>query len=144
MAVPYKLGSERIVGAWHAKEDALRGKTGLQIVYRTDLGTAHAGDLRKPWHVPDEVRSTVNVVSNVVEASFEIPKPHPLLVCDDKALAEAFERLVQEPSFAKLKLTKWEFELAANAPSVFIEWGGFSWKQRKCLREIVKKIVVER
>lgn len=69
--------------------------------------------------------------------------PHLLRVCDDKALAEAFERLVKEPSFSKLSLTKWEFELAAEAPSVFLRWGGFTWKQRKYLREIVKKIVVE-
>ena len=135
---------EQIVGAWHAGKDALRGTTGLQIVYFTDFGTAHAGDLRKPWHVPDKVRSDAAVVSRVVEASFEIPKPHPLLVCDDKGLAEAFERLVADPSFAKLDLTDWEFKLAANAPSVFLEWGSFSWKQRKYLREIVKKIVEER
>ena len=135
---------EQIVGAWHAGKNALRGTTGLQIVYRTDFGTAHAGDLRKSWRVPDKVRRDVAVVSKVAEASFEIPKPHPLLVCDDKGLAEAFERLVADPSFAKLDLTDWEFKLAANAPSVFLEWGSFSWKQRKYLREIVKKIVEER
>lgn len=130
-----------VVGAWAAKENASRGKTGLQIVYYTALGTAHAGDLRKSWHVPESVRRGADVVSKISEASFEIPKPHPLLVCDDKELAEAFERLVKEPSFAKLNLTEWEFKLAANAPSVFLEWGGFTWKQRKYLREIVKKIV---
>jgi len=135
---------EQIVGAWHAKENASRGKTGLQIVYLTDFGTAHAGDLKKSWHVPDKVRSEVAVVSKVVEASFVIPKPHPLLCCDDKELAEAFERLVADPSFAKLDLTDWEFKLAANAPSVFLEWGGFTWRQRKYLREIVKKIVEDR
>ena len=141
MAAPYKPGSEKIIGAWHVGKNGLRGKTGLQIVFRTELGTAHAGDLRKHWRVPDEVRSDVAFVSKIAEASFEVPKPHPLLVCDDKELAEAFERLVQEPSFVKLGLTKWEFELAANAPSVFIKWRGFTWKQRKYLREIVKKIV---
>lgn len=136
--------NDRVVGAWWTGANATRGKTGYLIVYFTELGTAHAGDLRKPWRVPKDVRSEVNVVSKIVEASFEISKPHPLLVCDDKELAEAFERLVKEPSFVKLGLTKWEFELAANAPGVFIQWGGFTWKQRKYLREIVKKIVGER
>lgn len=135
---------EQIVGAWHAKEGALRGTTGLQIVYRTDFGTAHAGAIRKSWHVPNEVRADVAFVSKVAEASFVVPKPHPLLMCDDKELAEAFERLVADPSFSKLGLTEWEFKLAADAPSVFVKWGGFTWKQRKYLREIVKKIVVER
>ncbi len=135
---------ERIVGAWHASENASRGKTGLQIVHLTEFGTAHAGDLRKSWRVPDEVRQDVAVVSKVASASFVVPKPHPLLVCDDKELAEAFERLAPEPSFAKLGLTDWEFRLAADAPGVFLKWGGFTWKQRKYLREIVKKIVEER
>lgn len=133
---------EQIVGAWcEAREEVLRGKTGLQIVWRSEFGTAHAGDLRKPWRVPDEVRFTLGFVSKVAASSFEISKPHPLLVCDDQELAEAFERLMKEPAFTKIDLTKFEFELAANAPSVFIRWGGFTWRQRKCLREIVKKIV---
>jgi len=68
----------------------------------------------------------------------------PLLVCDDKALAEAFERLLGEPTFSKLPLNDWEFKLAADAPGVFLQWGRFTWKQRKYLREIVKKIAVER
>lgn len=37
--------------------------------------------------------------------------------------------------------TEWEFKLAADAPSVLIKWGGFTRRQRKYLREIVKKIV---
>jgi hypothetical protein len=135
---------EQIVGAWWPGKDARRGKTGYLIVYFTETGTAHAGDLRKPWRVPDEARSDVNVLSKISEASFEAPKSHPLLFGTDKALAEAFERLLKEPSFAKLNLTKWEFELAADAPGVFLKWGGFTWKQRKYLREIVKKIVAER
>ncbi len=132
----------QIIGAWYeSREGVLRGKTGLQVVYRTDFGTAHAGDLRKPWRVPDDVRNTAPLVSKIQNASFEIPKPHPLLVCDDKELSEAFARLVAEPSFAKIGLSEWEFKLAADAPSVYLKWGGFTWKQRKYLREIVKKIV---
>lgn len=67
-----------------------------------------------------------------------------LLSCDDQELAAAFERLVKEPSFAKISLTKWEFELAANAPTVFLEYGSFTWKQRKYLRQIAKKITEQR
>jgi hypothetical protein len=69
---------------------------------------------------------------------------HPLLTCDDKTLAEAFERLLGEPTFPKLPLNDWEFKLAADAPGVFLRWGGFTGRQRKYLREIVKKITVER
>lgn len=68
-------------------------------------------------------------------------KRHPLLICDDRELAVAFERLVKETSFAKIELTDWEFKLAANAPVVFLKYGGFTWKQRKCLRQIVKRVV---
>lgn len=135
---------DEIIGAWEARFDARRGKTGFQVVYRTSLGTAHAGDLRKPWRIPSDAVKTAGVVSKIAAVSIEVPRAHPLLTCDDKTLAEAFERLVEEPAFTKIVLTKWEFELAANAPSVFIKWGEFTWKQRKYLREIVKKIVVER
>lgn len=130
-----------VIGAWNPAENASRGKTGVFIVYATAFGTAHAGDLRKHWRVPEAVISKAPLVQKICESNFEQPKPHHLLVCDDKELAEAFERLVAEPSFAKIGLNDWEFKLAADAPSVFIEWGGFTWKQRKYLRQIVRKIL---
>ncbi len=133
---------EKIVGAWWpGKDSRATCKTSYYVVYRTKLGTAHAGDQRKPWRVPDEVRNDVVVVSRIAGT---VPAVHPLLTCDDKELAEAFERLVADESFSKIALTPWEFALASDAPSVFIRYGGFTWKQRKYLREIVKKIVVER
>lgn len=132
---------KKIVGAWYEP-----GKTGLTVVYFTQLGTAHAGDLRKSWRVPQDARADMPIAEHVdAKAPGTIlalrPPLHPLLSCDDKELAEAFERLVGEPAFAKIGLTDWEFKLAADAPSVFLKWGRFTWKQRKYLREIAKKIV---
>lgn len=127
----------KIVGAWHANLNNSRGITGYQIVFLTEYGTAHAGSLRKAWHVPEEVRAGSERVTQIANASFVT---HPLLVCDDAELAEAFERLIGEPAFSKIPLNDWEFKLAADAPVVFLQWGRFTWKQRKYLREIVKKI----
>lgn len=134
------MRNEQIIGAWSAGTGARRGKTGLLIVYRTAFGTAHAGDLRKPWRVPQGSR--LSIVEEGVRPSFVSvwSKLNPLLTCDDKTLAEAFERLVKEPALAKISLSDWEFRLAVDAPSVFLKWGGFTWKQRKYLHEIVKKI----
>jgi len=132
---------EQVVGAWYeSREEVLRGKTGLQIVWRDGFGVAHAGDLRKPWRVPDEMRPMASPSISVVYPA-PTPKRHPLLSCDDKELAEAFERLAKEPAFTKIPLTDWEFKLAADAPTVFLKWGQFTWKQRKYLRQIVKKIM---
>lgn len=128
---------EKIVGAWWDR----KSKASYQVVYTTGLGTAHAGALRKPWRVPDDVRQDVQVVSRIAET---VPAVHPLLRCDDAELAAAFERLLADESFAKIGLSDWEFRLASDAPSVFLKWGGFTWKQRKYLREIVKKIVEKR
>ena len=130
----------QIIGAWHPAANAIRGKTGMMIVYMTDLGTAHAGDLRKSWRVPEKVVADVPVVSKIVESSFKL---HRLLTCGDDELAAAFERLLKEPSFSKLGLNEWEFRLAADAPGAFLKWGSFTWKQRKYLREIVKKVLGE-
>ena len=63
-----------IVGAWYeSREEVLRGKTGLQIVWLDGFGAAHAGDLRKPWRVPESVRLDVGLVSKIVGAPLEIP-----------------------------------------------------------------------
>lgn len=132
---------EKIIGAWSPRADSRTSRTGLQVVYKTGFGTAHAGATRKVYRIPNGVMADVTVVSRIAGT---VPTVHPLLRCDDKELAEAFERLVAEPSFSKIALTPWEFQLASDAPSVFIKYGGFTWKQRKYLREIVKKIVAER
>ena len=53
---------EEVVGAWYEdREEVLRGKTGMQIVWRDKYGAAHAGDLRKNWRVPDEVKKSADV-----------------------------------------------------------------------------------
>ena len=44
--------NRRIVGAWHPKPGGSRGTTGLHVVWISELGTAHAGDLRKSWRIP--------------------------------------------------------------------------------------------
>jgi hypothetical protein len=158
----------RIVGAWHTPANALRGKTGLLVVYFTEVGTAHAGDLRKPWRVPEGVvlgRAEALVDAIVASATDAKPAPPPALPTTaaplpidpadlkraqdrrmiyswaDKALAEAFERLIHGPQFARLQLSAWEFQFARDASDVFERYGGFTWKQRKCLREIAEKIV---
>jgi len=64
----------------------------------------------------------------------------PRVLADDASIAAAFGRLLQEPAFATIKLTDWEFELACNAPLIFEEFGGYTWKQRRSLRQIAKKI----
>lgn len=58
----------------------------------------------------------------------------------DAGIAAAFGRLLQEPALAKIPLTDWEFEMVCNAPLVFERYGAYTWKQRRALREIAKKI----
>lgn len=132
---------EKIVGAWSPRADSRTSRTGLQVVYRTGFGTAHAGATRKVYRIPDGVLADAPVVSRIAGTA---PTVHPLLRCDDKELATAFERLLADESFAKIGLSDWEFKLASDAPGVYQKWGGFTWRQRKYLREIVKKIVAER
>jgi hypothetical protein len=67
-----------------------------------------------------------------------------IVVCpmaDDRKIFEAFERLLKEPAFSKINLTDWEFRLAADAPGIYTKFGGFTWKQRRALRQIMKKIM---
>lgn len=134
-----------IIGAWSPAPTDRGDKTGLRVVYTTPFGTAHAGAFRRGRNVPRETRTDLPSVPDIVwrpSASLPpTPKPHPLLTATDKELAAAFERLLAEPSFSKVRLTDWEFRLAADAPGVFLRYGGFTWKQRKYLREIVKKIL---
>lgn len=171
MTVARKTPSEQIIGAWHQPNNSSRGATGLLIVYRTELGTAHAGDLRKPWRIPDNVLAgrTETLVDALVSTvtgeklAVSPKKPASALASasalapptidpdrkliwgwSDQELAEAFERLLKEPSFAKITLNDWEFKLAADAPGVFLRWGGFTWKQRKHLREVAEKIMRKR
>jgi hypothetical protein len=59
----------------------------------------------------------------------------------DKSIAEAFARFVAEPMSVKAHLTDWEFKLACEAPIVFEKYKGFTWKQRRSLRQIVQKII---
>lgn len=63
---------------------------------------------------------------------------------DDASIAAAFQRLLNSPSLAKVKLARWEFELACNAPLVYDEWGSFTWKQRRALRKIAYKLGVQK
>lgn len=158
----------KIVGAWHPGENTLRGKTGLLVVYLTEVGTAHAGDLRKAWRVPDGVMAgrTEALADAVVSAAVDAtpiglpatqPTQEPIPVSpealrraksrhlvygwSDLHLAEAFKRLIHGPQFARLQLSAWEFQFARDAPGVFERYGGFTWKQRKYLREIACKIL---
>ena len=62
----------------------------------------------------------------------------------DKSIAEAFARFVAEPMSVKVHLTDWEFKLACEAPIIFEKYKGFTWKQRRSLREIVNKIITGR
>jgi hypothetical protein len=140
---------ESVVGAWWPVGE--KGKTGLQVVFTTPLGTAHAGWLRKTWRVPDHVIRDINLKEKVNAIDFgpakllhekaPYPRVHPILTADDKEIADAFGALIKEPSFSKLPLTDWEFKLACDAPIVFLQYGGFTWKQRKYLRQIAKKVL---
>jgi hypothetical protein len=63
-----------------------------------------------------------------------------LALSDDASIAAAFSRLLKEPALAQIRLTDWEFELACNAPVVYEQFGGYTWRQRRALRQIAKKI----
>lgn len=64
------------------------------------------------------------------------------VLADDSSIAAAFVRLLKEPAAAKVALTDWEFKLACEAPLVFDRYGGFTWKQRRALRQIAKKVML--
>jgi hypothetical protein len=86
---------EKVIGAWAPRADSRTSRTGYQVVYTTKFGTAHAGATRKVYRIPD----------GIAALDGSAPAVHPLLRCGDKELAEAFERLVADPSFSKIKLT---------------------------------------
>lgn len=138
-------GKEEIVGAW----DSGKGYS-ASIVFKTPYGTAHAGATRKWYAVPEDVKKDVDLLQKIHAAVADPappppvvwPKPHPLLVAPDNELAAAFQRWRDDPeSTMSALLNDWEFKFACDAPVVFEKWNGFTWKQRKCLREIVKKIL---
>lgn len=62
------------------------------------------------------------------------------VLATDAGLAAAFDRLLKTPALTKIDLTSWEFELACNAPIIYDRFGTFTWKQRRALRQIAKKI----
>ena len=73
MMASYEERNRRIVGAWHSKPGVTKGSTGLQIVWLDEHGTAHAGDFRKSWNVPDDVKPTPD--SKPKASNMTTPKP---------------------------------------------------------------------
>jgi hypothetical protein len=60
----------------------------------------------------------------------------------DSEIAAAYTRLLHEPAVAKVTLTDYEFKMVCEAPIVYERYGGFTWKQRRLLRENGKKLGV--
>lgn len=144
-----------IVAAW-------RDGRSYVLVERTAAGTYHAGATRRSYSLPADVRKEADLAASIdaaltfegpKELLFPAPKPtidavlaaleprHPLLTAPDAELVAAVSRLLEDPSFLKLNLTKWEVDFLASMPAVMLRWRRLTTKQRQCCRDIVEKIL---
>ena len=62
---------------------------------------------------------------------------------NDPDIAAAFTRLAASKSLSKVDLSQAEFEMACESPLIYQKWGGFTWKQRRFLRQIALKLGVD-
>lgn len=66
--------------------------------------------------------------------------PAGVAALSDKEIAHAVAMVTTWQHFSTLVLKPFESKLLADAPAVWMRYGSFTWKQRKCLQEILVKV----